>query len=246
MYHTVAPGELTRKTPTKVIQDVERKIHHAYRNLPGSPPKIWAGVGFVGSNVALCYGIESNKGITGSLWDDPSGAPDGMAHRYFNQVLARVHLDLCSTHRTNDIFECAANADVLAGQLLPVLNPGSLAFCAETTSRGYPVAGDLSNAARVMANTISRVLKKLNMGNRDGIGFVHYDQNPDRWGYLPMWGPNIQLLAAKPMVLAELPACQDLPYHLYSVPGAMLVKDVFVFVPFYLRCFAIRQIVCKC
>ncbi len=127
--------------------------------------------------------MESNEVITGALWDHPSGAPDAMAHRYFDQVLARVHWDLCSTRCSAGMFECAANANVSEDQLLPVFNPGSLALWAETTSHGYPVTGDLSNTAGVMAGTISGVLKKLHMGNCDGIGFVYYGQNPDHWGY---------------------------------------------------------------
>ncbi len=226
VYHTVMPGESTGKTPTDAIEDIKRKIRYTCQNFPGSPPKIWAGVGFVGSNVTLRHGIKSNKVITGASWDDAAGSPDALAHRYFDQVLARVHWDLCSTRCVSGIFNCVANTETSEDQLLPVFNPGSLALRAETTGRAYPVAGDLANATRVMVGTISGVLKKLNVGNRDGICFVHYDQNPDRWGYPPMWGPNVGLLAAKPVVLAELPVCQDMPYHLYSVPGAIVVRHV--------------------
>jgi hypothetical protein len=224
VYHTVAPGATTQKTPQNVIEDVEKKIRFACRNLAGTPPKIWAGVGFVGSNVNLRHGIDANERIRGMAWADVAGKPDAVAHRYFDRVLARVHWDLCSTRRTLGIFDYAVNPAAADAMPLPVFNPGSLALRADTTGRGYPVAGDLANAGRVMAGVVSGVLKKLNNGNRDGIGFVFYDDHPERWGYPATWGPRVRLLPAQPMVLAELPACQEMPYHLYSVPGAIVVS----------------------
>jgi hypothetical protein len=202
---TVEVGEVLPMTVGELLRETERRIKLQCSSLPNKPDLVWLGMGMPSTKFPA----------------DGTGFTEGMRLHRLDRANYREHwheYDRVLTYAHYKLSRERGSRGLLARETsdrLPCFLIGSAASGGKTNGRGYPLAGDLTNAGRLIWGGIGGATRKLGH-EMDGLGYFSFMREEDL-GDVARWDANLKFEAGTPGHVRAFGEVEDIPSHLFLV-----------------------------